>query len=260
MQYTYATATDVGKRKKINQDALLVETAESDKGNILFAAVCDGMGGLASGEKASETVTDALEDWFEQKLPDILSKETDEETLFGYIQNSLSNTINTADKDINSIGTEIGADCGTTVSCLLIIENQWTVMNIGDSRIYHFDGDVYEQVTKDHSYVQREIDKGLMTESEAEKSSMRNVLLQCVGAGDILAPDWFSGTANPGDWFLLCTDGFRHKLTKSDMQQRLSPYVRSENAMKDELVKCIEDIKTAGERDNITAVCIMLKN
>ena len=254
MQYVYGVATDVGNRKKINQDAILVETAETQKGDVLFAIVCDGMGGLASGEKASEEVIAIFEEWFEQELPEILSRKV-EGVLMEYIKHSISKTVDIADAKVSEIGTDIDAECGTTAAILLIIENKWLVMNIGDSRIYRIHHDEINQVTKDHSYVQREIDKGQMTEEEAEKSPMRSVLLQCIGAGDMVVPDWFSGTVSPGDSFLLCSDGFRHKLKKEEMKKRLS-VLDTEDLITEELLRCIDDIKEAKERDNITVAFI----
>ena len=254
MQYVYGGATDVGNRKKINQDAILVETAETQKGDVLFAIVCDGMGGLASGEKASEEVIAIFEEWFEQELPEILSRKV-EGVLMEYIKHSISKTVDIADAKVSEIGTDIDAECGTTAAILLIIENKWLVMNIGDSRIYRIHHDEINQVTKDHSYVQREIDKGQMTEEEAEKSPMRSVLLQCIGAGDMVVPDWFSGTVSPGDSFLLCSDGFRHKLKKEEMKKRLS-VLDTEDLITEELLRCIDDIKEAKERDNITVAFI----
>ena len=254
MQYVYGVATDVGNRKKINQDAILVETAETQKGDVLFAIVCDGMGGLASGEKASEEVIAIFEEWFEQELPEILSRKV-EGVLMEYIKHSISKTVDIADAKVSKIGTDIDAECGTTAAILLIIENKWLVMNIGDSRIYRIHHDEINQVTKDHSYVQREIDKGQMTEEEAEKSPMRSVLLQCIGAGDMVVPDWFSGTVSSGDSFLLCSDGFRHKLKKEEMKKRLS-VLDTEDLITEELLRCIDDIKEAKERDNITVAFI----
>ena len=172
-----------------------------------------------------------------------------------YIKHSISKTVDIADTKVSEIGTDIDAECGTTAAILLIIENKWLVMNIGDSRIYRIHHDEISQVTKDHSYVQREIDKGQMTEEEAEKSPMRSVLLQCIGAGDMVVPDWFSGTVSSGDSFLLCSDGFRHKLKKEEMKKRLS-VLDTEDLITEELLRCIDDIKEAKERDNITAAFI----
>lgn len=254
MRYLYSAVTDVGIRKKVNQDAALLIEAETENGPILFSVVCDGMGGLSSGEKASSMVIEAFEEWFENDLPKLLPATK------RVIEKSLYRILDKGDEKVAEEGSAIGSDCGTTAAVLFLLQNEWLALNVGDSRIYHFHNGTFEQVTHDHSYVQKEIDEGRMTEEEAEASSMRSVLLQCIGAGDMVVPDSFEGTYAEGDAFLLCTDGFRHQLTQKEMDTWLSPdRFDTEEEIKEELTGCIEELKERKERDNITAVYIAVK-
>ena len=75
MDFLFACNSDVGIQKKTNQDSCCMRQAETDKGNILFALICDGMGGLSKGELASATLIKVFSDWFENNLPLVLSKE-----------------------------------------------------------------------------------------------------------------------------------------------------------------------------------------
>ena len=83
MNFLTSSYTDVGTRKKTNQDSMIIMEAATDFGNALFASVCDGMGGLAKGEVASATVIKAFGDWFEKELPKLLHAEEPEKVIFG---------------------------------------------------------------------------------------------------------------------------------------------------------------------------------
>ena len=253
-RFLSAAHTDVGIKKKKNQDAVLLMEAETGDGNALLAAVSDGMGGLEAGEEASRIMTEALEGWFRNRLPLSLSGGTFDEDSF---MEGISGAIYQADNAIADYEDEIHGDCGTTVSLVFLYMGKWYVANVGDSRVYHHDGSVIMQLTKDHTLVQQEVDQGRMTKEEAEASKDRNILLQCVGAGGMVDPDWFCGTYKPGDVFLVCCDGFRHVLGKEDFFSRLHPDVLTDEMQMESVLKeCTDEEKRRGERDNISAILV----
>lgn len=253
MNFQTANHTDIGIRKKTNQDSLLIEQAQTDNyGTVLLAVVCDGMGGLAKGEVASATMIRRFSAWFNTELPAMLQR--------GFNPDELRNSwekmaVQTSNK-ILAYGDACGISLGTTCVCLLIISNCFYIMNVGDSRVYLLSDGIYQR-TKDQSYCQREIDLGRMTPEQAAVDPQRSVLLQCIGAGEVVDPDFFAGTVNPGECYLLCSDGFAHVISPQEIYDNLNPAVSVNSAiMKQNLVKLIELDKQRGETDNITALLI----
>ena len=256
MEYLYDYFTTEGRVKKINQDAVFIMEAETENGNILFAAISDGMGGLAKGEEASARMTRALAVWFEH-LPEIIYSDAGlSEDAF---RKSMLHTIQDTCKEIEEYAKSLGAECGTTLAGVLLYQNKWYVVNVGDSRVYFHDGEDLHQITKDQSYVQREIDAGRMTEKEAKTHKMRSILLQCIGASDVVIPDWFTGEFKENDEFLLCSDGFRHVLNNSEMSVITKPSkMETKDNIKDALEYCTNRSMREGERDNISSILIKI--
>ena len=252
MNFKIVAHTDVGIRKSTNQDSVLMKVAQTDYGNVLFASVCDGMGGLAKGELASATLVRMLSKWFEDEFPKMLYQGLSLETL----QNSWNNLIYQANSKISSYGNALHTNMGTTMTALLIVGSVYYIVNVGDSRVYRIKEEL-EQLTKDQTVVQREMDLGRMTYEEARRDPRRNVLLQCVGASQVIEPDYFTGNVDPGTMFLLCSDGFRHVIAKEELYDYLTPYrVFNEQAMKESLVYLTELNKYRQEVDNISAALV----
>ena len=113
------------------------------------------------------------------------------------------------------------------------------------------------QLTKDQTYVQREIDMGRMTPEQAKTDPQRNVLLQCVGAGDYLEPDFYSGEVRTGENYMLCSDGFRHIITKQELYQYLNPHIADTPQKMQENMRYLTELnKRRKEQDNISVILI----
>ena len=252
MNFLTAFHTDVGIRKKTNQDSLLIHQAQTDSGNVLLAVICDGMGGLAKGEVASACMIRAFSEWFHLELPGMLSQGLRQEAL----RASWEALVHCVDQKIGNYSYQHNVSMGTTCVALLIVDETYYIMNIGDSRIYLIENDIY-QLTKDQTYVQREMDAGRMTYEQSLTDPQRNVLLQCVGASPVIEPDFFMGDVKINQCFKLCCDGFRHVIDAREFFSVLGPGNNTDPAtMQNNLVYLTELNKQRQETDNITAALI----
>lgn len=252
MNFITAVHTDIGIRKSTNQDSALVMEAETDIGNVLLTVICDGMGGLAKGEVASSAVIQEFSQWFENQLPEILSIGDPTDRIFSSWE-KISFACN--DK-IAQYGKRQGVSMGTTLAAMLIANGKYFIINIGDSRVYALSDQVY-LLTKDQTFVQREIDMGRMTYEEAMHSPQRNVLLQCIGASNFIEPDFYTGAVSPNQVFMICSDGFRHLISDAEIYDNMNPYVLTdEKTMFDRCVYLTELNKSRMERDNITVLLV----
>ena len=145
---------------------------------------------------------------------------------------------------------------GTTVTAILLTEKRYYILNIGDSRIYEICEDV-KQLTKDQTVVAREVALGNMTEEEARYDTRRNVLLQCVGASENVYPEFVFGETKKNAVYMLCSDGFRHEVSKEEFFQEFCPEnMTNKTVMFQKITELIERNKQRGESDNITAALI----
>lgn len=254
MPYLYACKTDVGIKKKTNQDSICLIEADTVRGPVLLAAVCDGMGGLASGELASAVLCRAFSKWFKQHVPALVKHDTSSEAVKAGMENLLLD----ANENLLDYSGRKHLSLGTTACALLIIGDAYYAINIGDSRLYQLSDALY-QITKDQTVVQQEVDMGILTPEAAEKDPRRNVLLQCVGASVMIEPVFYSGTATPGSVFMLCSDGFRHVITPREIWEALNPQnMKSEEEMEKQLAYLIELNKYRREEDNISALAVRI--
>lgn len=252
MDFMIAAHSDVGIKKRTNQDSLLVKIAQTNLGKVCLCVVCDGMGGLSKGEVASAAVIRTMEYWFENIFPEMLRKGLRWEE----VRLHWDNMVLEQNQKLSAYAAKSGARMGTTVVALLIVGEQYFIMNVGDSRAYLLT-DHLQQITKDQSFVQYELDAGRITEEEARVHPQRNVLLQCVGASDAVTPDFYEGTVYPDCVFMLCSDGFRHIVTSDEIYENLCPSVLvNERIMRERAVWLTELNKQRMETDNISVVAI----
>lgn len=252
MNFIVTANTDIGLTKETNQDSLTVKVINTVQGKMVLAVLCDGMGGLAKGEVASASVIRAFSEWAENDLPVLCRKSIEDHE----IRAQWEEIVNSQNRKIKSYGDRLGIRLGTTVVAMLITQNRYYILNIGDSRAYKLK-DKIEQITADHTFVAREVALGNMTEAQAMVDSRRSVLLQCVGASDNIYPDMFFGDVIPDLMFMLCCDGFRHEVTSEELFTFLRPEINfDENTMNSYSLQLIELIKQRQERDNISVVLV----
>lgn len=252
MKYCSAFYTDIGIKKNTNEDSMLLQHAATEYGEVVFAVVCDGMGGLAKGELASAEVIRAFDVWFRTEFPKMLAERGVDQNL----RDSWIDLVTHMDDKISGYGARNGFSLGTTVVCLLLFQEKYYVMNIGDSRCYLLRDQMY-QITRDHTVVQLEVDNGILTLEQAMVDPRRNMLLQCVGASDYVRPDFFGGEVQKGDVYLLCCDGFRHVVSPIEIYDELkAKKLSDEKAIAAQLRGLTEVIKARGETDNISALAV----
>lgn len=252
MNYTISASTDIGNTKNTNQDSLTVKIFNTPQGRIAFAVVCDGMGGLSKGELASATVIEAFNNWAVNELPLLCENEIDRKL----VEKQWTDLVVGMNEKIAAYGKTQGVQIGTTVIAMLITEKFYCILNIGDSRAYEIT-DLVKPLTKDHTVVAREVEMGILTPEQAKTDSRRSVLLQCVGASNVVRPDVFFGETKQNTVYLLCSDGFRHEISPEEIFAYLNPVVLPDaNTMKTNTDYLISLNKYRQERDNISAALV----
>ncbi len=252
MNFIVSASTDIGTSKSTNQDSLSVKVINTPTGRMTFAILCDGMGGLAKGEVASASVIKTFDNWVANQLSQMANTGINEDVL----KEQWNGIIQEQNSTIQAYGARQGVKLGTTVVLLLIKDSKYYVMNVGDSRAYVISDNLY-QLTKDQTFVAREVELGNMTPEEAEKDSRRSVLLQCVGASDVVCPDMFVGVPKVNATYMLCSDGFRHEITPQEIFDKLQPGVLfDDSAMNRNTTELIELNKQRNEKDNISVVLV----
>lgn len=252
MKFIISASTDAGNVKSTNQDSVSIQLLEAGGQQLVFAVLCDGMGGLQKGELASASVIQAFRRWQEERLQVLLHTGLQDND----IRQEWTGLIEECNEKIKAYGWEHGVKLGTTATIMLMTPQRYYVANVGDSRAYALQTQV-TQLTRDHTVVAREMELGYLTPEQAETDPRRSVLLQCVGASEQVYADFFFGTPQNDAVYFLCSDGFRHKITQEEMLIYLAPYgMNSQENMQQNEQALIRMIKERGERDNITIATI----
>lgn len=254
MEVLTAAYTDKGIQKATNQDSLCIKIAETSVGKVVLAVICDGMGGLSKGEVASASVTHAFSDWFEQELPAQLTKND-----YNEIQYRWERIIKEQNQRIAEYGKRVRIQLGTTWTALLLIDSKFMLIgHVGDSRVYRI-GHGLEILTDDQTVVGREVRRGTMTPEQARVDPRRNVLLQCIGASKLVEPQFISGTPIPGEVYMLCSDGFRHRITEEEIYTAFLPQTLvNETVLEQKAKELVELNKHRQETDNISVLLVKI--
>jgi len=232
----YAASTHIGRRPR-NEDSLLVP----DAGAPPLAAVADGMGGHAAGQRASSLAVEELKAAFSDAAQDDLLR-------------SLRLAINAANHSVYMHAeTEPGCrGMGTTLVLALALPREYIAANIGDSRLYCLREGVLTQITEDHSLVNMMVASGVITREEAARHPQRNIITRALGTSAYEEADYFRRPWNEGDLLLLCSDGLHGALTDEQIAEELL-LTRPLQETADALVRrALEE----GGTDNVTVVLV----
>lgn len=236
----HSAQSDVGRVRSVNEDAFLAEAP--------VYLVADGMGGHARGDAASQAVVETFRRHLEAGVP------SSPEQVLDAIHSS-----NDAVRALSEEGEEGTAVAGTTLAGVALVDAgdgagfHWMAFNIGDSRIYSWDGRTLEQLSVDHSAVQELVDAGLIRADEAERHPERNVITRALGADEFVDPDIWLIPAAGRQVFLVCSDGLSKEVDDQGIADILAGDTGHAAGLAGELV---EAALAHGGRDNVTAVVV----
>jgi protein phosphatase len=246
VHYTAAAVSDRGRKRPTNEDAFGFSIEQG------VYLVCDGMGGAAGGEIASSLAVDEMLRLLNDQAG---SKNGSKAAVMPALAEEAVNAANEAIFSRSQRNDKLNG-MGTTLVGLLADERRVWVLNIGDSRCYRLRNRRLEQITLDHSLVEEQVRLGRMTRSEALRSPLRNVITRALGTQSSVTPDIFELEPEPGDLFLLCSDGLTRELTDRSIESLLSADLPLETAC----VRLVEAAKKAGGHDNITCILVRAGN
>ena len=257
MEFEATYNTDIGIRKSTNQDSLALRIIDTPDGQVAFAIVCDGMGGLAKGELASKEVISAFCRWFDEEF---VCQVVEQSFTASRLRDDWNSIIQTENRLLGIYGSDNNIMLGTTISAILMYKGDFFIVHVGDSRVYELTDDNLRILTKDQTFVAREVAAGRMTPEEAKLDPRRSVLLQCVGASATVTPDFLKGKVLENSVYLICSDGFRHQISEEEIMEKLSPTLgRTLDELKYGCVYLTELDKNRKETDNITIAVIAVK-
>lgn len=232
----FAGRTETGLRSQNEDNYMLMHTEA-----LYVVAVSDGMGGHLAGEIASSLSIETLRETLQQQHP---SREA-----------ALSSAFAEANRAVRqkASSSEEMYGMGCTLVAAVMDEREFTAANVGDSRLYHFDGETIRQITHDHSFVAELVRRNIITPEEAKTHPRRNLITRAIGSEDRLSADIFTCEWKPGDILLLCSDGLCGVMNDEEM----ASFLQNCDDLDMACVKLIDRALALGSRDNITVVLAM---
>jgi protein phosphatase len=241
--------SDVGivRRGSPNEDTYLIEHLDE---HTILAAVCDGMGGANAGEVASAMATNTFCTVFAAQHKKNMSDEKLQQALVAGAAEANRQVFEAAARDSALLGM------GTTLVAAYCDGHHAVVANVGDSRVYLAHGNMIQQITDDHTYVNDLVKMGAITKDEAHLHARKNVITRAIGANANNEPDCFSVPVEKGDRVLLCSDGLYDEVDDDTILAVLNRY--------EDMKVCAEDLvymaNENGGNDNISVICVDLED
>jgi serine/threonine protein phosphatase PrpC len=236
MRVECASRTDVGLKRKVNEDSLLAAPEQS------LWVVADGMGGHEAGEVASAMVVEALGRLAPSEDLDHLADEA--VASLRHVNGELIDLARARDLD---------RTIGTTVVGLALAGESYRCFWAGDSRAYLLRDGMIRRLTRDHSLVQTLVDSGMIKPEEADRHENSNVITRAVGVSETLEVDIVSGDARPGDRFMLASDGLTRVVDDQEIAAELE-----RGSPADAAERLVQTVLARGAPDNVTIVVLRL--
>ena len=242
--------SDVGRKRKGNEDALCLNDEQR------LYVVADGMGGHAAGEVASRVAVDAIAEFVE------LTGGNQEITWPFGLDDTISyegNRLKTAVRHANTRVIEATRESAeyegmaTTVAAVLVDGDIANLAHVGDSRIYLWNGESIEQLTRDHSWVNEQIENGAISPDQARSHPLRNVVTRALGGRADLVVDIQSRRMAAGDMLLLCSDGLTTMIPDDGIARILR---ESDGDVARATTALVSEANERGGEDNITVVLL----
>ena len=243
------SVTDPGRIRGHNEDCV---ESRPEMGVVVLA---DGMGGYNAGEVASGMATSLIAAGLANGWTRAALKKRDREQASAFSQQLLQAEVSKANSAIFEAAQKDPqcAGMGTTLVACLFYDNFLTVGHIGDSRLYRMRNDALEQVTRDHSLLQEQIDSGLITKEDARSSHNKNLVTRALGIDPEVETETQSYEVLEGDIYLLCSDGLNDMIEDEEIQMTLIALRSNLDLTAQQLVQAAND---AGGRDNISVMLI----
>jgi len=242
--------TDVGRRRKVNEDSFLVSPETS------LYAVCDGMGGHNAGEVASRMAVETISAFIARSA---VEKEITWpwglDANLSFDANRLKTAIRLANARVFQAADnrEELTGMGTTVVTALISGDVMTIGSAGDSRCYRVRGGELKQLTRDDSWVSAALGEGILNSDDVEHHPLRNVITKAVGARDAIDLDVLEQDLQPGDLVMLCSDGLHGMISDQEIGKIL---LAAGDSLEEASARLVEAANEAGGRDNVTVVLL----
>lgn len=242
--------SDVGLVRTNNEDCIGFDLRSG------IFVLSDGMGGQAAGEVASKIAVDTVMGYFrrrddQDRQDEIVGRE------FAGVSgraNALANAIQLANQAIHATAASdpSKAGMGATIVALCIEESFFSIAHVGDSRIYLIRTGAIQRLTSDHSFVTEQVRRGLISQEEADRSTMHNVIVRALGSDETVEPDLADHELTAGDLLLLCCDGLTQRLTDSSLLELANRTASLDQVCED----LIQAAKEAGSDDNISCILV----
>ena len=250
MRVEYAGLTNVGMKRTHNEDNLLV-VAEED-----LYMVADGMGGHASGEVASKLAVETIADFFSKTAKDAeLTWPFKMEKSRKYEENRLVTGVKLANLKIYETASSNAKykGMGTTIVAVLFSGDETFIGHVGDSRVYRIRDRKLEQMTEDHSLLNDYKKMAKLTPEEEKNFPHKNIIVRALGMKETVQVDICNERPQPGDVFLLCSDGLSGEVPDEDILRIVNENIESLDAAAQALIQTACD---NGGKDNVTALLV----
>jgi protein phosphatase len=246
--------TDIGRKRKQNEDSFLADDT------LGFYAVADGVGGQAKGEVASAQSVELARNFIcgayskidrYLRSPPESAQARDDERLS--LRRLLESAVQSACYVVYGMGQQDpqGLGMSTTLSAIQLVGGFAMVAQVGDSRVYHHRKGSVVQVTADHTLVQHQVKKGLVTPEEARTMKGHNVITRAVGHRDYVEVDTFEVDLLAGDRFLVCSDGLHGYTQESEIEKLLA-----DSSIERVARNAVALANERGGKDNVTVLVV----
>lgn len=246
MIYTFCMKTDSGRARENNEDSVAFDDGTG------LCVLADGMGGYNAGEIASGMATAFIKSEMSRWL-----SEAGRQAKFKEIRRALEICVDNANRSVFNAANSNRhyQGMGTTLVVAVFQDSRLILGHIGDSRCYRMRAGHFEQITKDHSLLQEQMDAGLLTPEQAATSSYKNLVTRALGVDDTVLLELHEHEVQPGDLYVLCSDGL------SDMVDdvEIASIVDSDRAMSQKVDLLVEAANEHGGRDNISVLLVQVE-
>lgn len=245
------TCTDAGVVRPHNEDSIAADAS------IGLAVLADGMGGYNAGEVASGMATTVITSELQGLIKRTAPHEVEPRSGMPYARKLLRDQIHRANATIYQAAQSDPqyAGMGTTLVATMFYNNQMTVAHIGDSRLYRLRGGQFEQVTKDHSLLQEQIDSGVITPEQARYSHNKNLVTRALGIDPAVEAEMNDYETQVGDIYLLCSDGLNDMVPDEDIGMTIETLSANLRLAAQQLVQMAND---NGGRDNVSVILVRI--